>query len=73
MKYLFVCCEGLTEEAFVAKVLAPYFKDIGVLVTPSGMNGIEIAQRIGIVKMTVECAHFKQWIDNLTAWAKEGV
>ena len=27
MKYLFVCCEGDTEEAFVVRVLAPYFKD----------------------------------------------
>jgi len=35
-------------------------------------NGIEIAQRIGIEKMTDECVHFKQWIANLTAWAKEG-
>ena len=40
LKYLFVCCEGATEEAFIEKVLAPYFKDIGVWVTPSGMKGV---------------------------------
>ena len=36
-------------------------------------NGVEIAQRIGIEKMTEECTHFRKWIENLTAWAKEGV
>ena len=36
-------------------------------------NGIEIAQRIGIERMKDECAHFKQWIENLVAWAYEGV
>ena len=46
MKYLFVCCEGKTEEAFVEKVLAPYFKDMGVCVTPSGMKGVSSLDRV---------------------------
>ena len=37
------------------------------------LNGVEIAQRIGIDKMTNECIHFRQWIAKLTAWAKSGV
>ena len=46
MKYLFVCCEGATEEAFVEKILAPYFKDLGVYVTPSGMKGVSNFEKI---------------------------
>ena len=46
MKYLFVCCEGKTEEAFVEKILAPYFKDMGVCVTPSGMKGVSSFDKV---------------------------
>ena len=46
MKYLFVCCEGETEEAFVDKMLVPYFKDMGVYVTPSGMKGMSNFEKI---------------------------
>lgn len=40
MKLLFVYCEGKTEEAFVEKILAPFFKSIDVFVTPSKPNGV---------------------------------
>ena len=40
MKYLFVCCEGTTEESFVENLLVPYFNKMGVYVTTSGMKGI---------------------------------
>ena len=46
MKYLFICCEGETEEAFAEKVLAPYFKDIGVYVTPSKMKGVSNFEKV---------------------------
>jgi len=37
------------------------------------LNGLEIAQRIGVEKMAEECHHFEKWIAKLTAWAKEYV
>jgi len=46
VKYLFVCCEGATEEAFVEKILAPYFKDLEVCVTPSRMKGVTNFEKI---------------------------
>ena len=46
MKYLFVCCEGATEEAFVEKVLSPYFEDMCVCVTSSGMKGVSSFEKM---------------------------
>jgi hypothetical protein len=36
------------------------------------LNGIEIAKKIGIDKITQECPHFKAWIENIKAIAKGG-
>jgi hypothetical protein len=35
-------------------------------------DGIDIAEQIGIEKITSECRHFANWLAKLTAWAKEG-
>jgi hypothetical protein len=35
-------------------------------------DGIDIAEQIGIDKIRSECRHFANWLDKLTAWAKEG-
>ena len=35
-------------------------------------DGIDIAKQIGIDRITSECRHFANWLDKLTAWAKEG-
>ena len=35
-------------------------------------DGIDVAEQIGINKIKNECRHFTNWIDKLTAWAKEG-
>lgn len=40
MKFLFIYCEGKTEEAFVERILAPYFKEMNVFVTPSKPKGV---------------------------------
>ena len=34
-------------------------------------DGINVAEQIGIDKISAECCHFKKWIAKLTAWAKE--
>lgn len=48
MKYIVICCEGSTEEAFVARVLAPYLeaeiKD--VFVTPHNIKGVSDYKKI---------------------------
>ena len=36
-------------------------------------DGIDVAEIIGLEKIKSECRHFADWIDKLTAWAKEGV
>ena len=36
------------------------------------MDGIDIAEQIGIDKIASECRHFANWLAKLTAWAKEG-
>lgn len=36
-------------------------------------DGIDVAEQIGIDKITSECHHFADWLAKLTAWAKEGV
>ena len=46
MKYLFVCCEGVTEESFVVNLLAPYFSEMNVYVTSSGMKGISNSENV---------------------------
>ena len=46
MKHLNICCEGKTEEAFVAKVLVPYFKDMNVCVSPRGMGGVSNFEKL---------------------------
>jgi len=35
-------------------------------------DGMDIAEYIGLEKIKNECRHFANWIDKLTAWAKEG-
>jgi len=35
-------------------------------------DGIDIAKRIGIDKISSECKHFEKWLAKLTVWAKEG-
>ena len=35
-------------------------------------DGIDIAEQIGIDKITSECRHFANWLAKLTAWVKEG-
>ncbi|MDR2572479.1 MAG: DUF4276 family protein [Oscillospiraceae bacterium] len=35
-------------------------------------NGILIAENITVDGISAECYHFANWIDKLTAWAKEG-
>jgi len=35
-------------------------------------DGIDIAELIGIDKISSECRHFDKWLAKLTAWAKEG-
>jgi hypothetical protein len=35
-------------------------------------DGIDIAEQIGIDKITSECRHFANWLAKLTDWAKEG-
>jgi len=35
-------------------------------------DGIEIAGRIGVDKIALECRHFADWLAKLTAWAKDG-
>ena len=37
------------------------------------VDGIAVAERIGINKILNECRHFEKWIAKLTAWGKEGV
>jgi len=46
MKYIFICCEGETEEAFVEKLLVPYFKDMGVYIKPIGIRGMSNFDKI---------------------------
>jgi hypothetical protein len=36
------------------------------------VDGIAIAEHIGINKILSECRHFEKWIAKLTAWGKEG-
>lgn len=36
------------------------------------LDGTDIAQDIGITKITAECHHFAKWLEKLTVWAKEG-
>ena len=36
-------------------------------------DGIDIAEQIGIDRISNECRHFASWLAKLTAWAKEGV
>jgi len=35
-------------------------------------DGIDIAEQIGLEKIRNECRHFANWLDKITAWAKEG-
>jgi len=35
-------------------------------------DGIDVAEQIGLNKIKSECRHFANWLDKLTAWAKEG-
>ena len=48
MKYIAICCEGSTEEAFVARVLSPYLEAEvkGILVTPHNMKGASDYKKI---------------------------
>lgn len=36
------------------------------------IDGIDIAEKIGIGKISSECRHFEKWITKLVDWAKEG-
>jgi hypothetical protein len=36
------------------------------------IDGIEVAQKIGIDGISADCKHFRQWIEKLATWAKEG-
>jgi len=36
-------------------------------------DGIDVASRISVDKIVAECRHFANWLEKLTAWAKEGV
>jgi len=36
------------------------------------VDGIDVAEKIGIDKIAAECRHFANWLAKLTAWAKEG-
>jgi hypothetical protein len=46
MKNLIICCEGVTEEVFVEKILSPYLKQTGLYVTSKGMKGVSNYKRI---------------------------
>ena len=35
-------------------------------------DGIDVAEQIGLDKIKNECRHFANWLEKLTAWAKEG-
>jgi len=35
-------------------------------------DGIDIAEQIGIDKISSECRHFANWLSKITTWAKEG-
>ena len=35
-------------------------------------DGIEIARRIGVEKIALECRHFADWLAKLTTWARDG-
>ena len=35
-------------------------------------DGIDVAEQIGINKISTECRHFANWLAKLTSWAKEG-
>jgi hypothetical protein len=36
------------------------------------LNGIEVAKSIGIVKISEQCRHFKQWLEKIESCAKDG-
>jgi hypothetical protein len=46
MKNLIICCEGVTEEVFVEKILSPYLEQAGLYVTSKGMRGVSGYKRI---------------------------
>ena len=46
MKNLIICCEGITEEVFVEKILSPYLEQAELIVTPKGMRGVSNYKRI---------------------------
>jgi hypothetical protein len=48
----------------IAEILPEYSKTL---------NGIEVAKKIGVDKMAEECAHFRSWLKNIKALAREGV
>ena len=48
----------------IARILPEYSKTL---------NGIEIAKNIGVDKISEECPHFKAWLENIKALAREGV
>jgi len=48
----------------IKKVLPEYSKTL---------NGIPVAKRIGIDKISGECRHFKEWVESIKALAKDGV
>ena len=47
----------------IARILPEYSKTL---------NGIEIAKNTGVDKMAEECPHFKSWLENIKALAREG-
>jgi len=52
---------------------APSRQILGVIPDYSKIkDGIEIAGRIGVEKIALECRHFADWLAKLTAWAKDG-
>jgi hypothetical protein len=52
---------------------APSRRIIGVLPKYQKLqDGIAIAESITVDRIAAECRHFANWLDKLTAWAKEG-